>query len=100
MRSRSKFGKLWKRLADGVVQDVPPSLEECETCRELECTQERWESCERRLAAEAAALAEASVDQPAGPTAGKAPAASVQQDGDSRPGQPEVAQSEPKPETR
>ena len=40
----------------GVVQDVPPSLEECETCREVECTQERWLACERRIAADSAGL--------------------------------------------
>jgi hypothetical protein len=56
VRSPSRLGKLWKRLGAGVVEDVPPSLEECEACRELECTQERWASCERRLATEAAAL--------------------------------------------
>jgi len=56
MRSQSWFGKLWKRLGSGVVQDVPPRLEECEICREVECSQGRWESCERRLATEAAGL--------------------------------------------
>jgi len=56
MRSQSWFGKLWQRLSAGVVQDVPPRLDACEACREVDCTQERWESCERRLATEAAAL--------------------------------------------
>ena len=56
MRSPSWFGKLWKRLAGEVVQDVPPSLEQCESCREVDCTQERWESCQHRLATEAVAL--------------------------------------------
>ena len=40
---------LWSRIRSGVVQDVPVALDECERCRELECTQGRWESCERRL---------------------------------------------------
>jgi hypothetical protein len=53
MRSLPWLGKLWKRVGTGLVQDVPSSLEECEACREVECTQERWETCERRLATEA-----------------------------------------------
>ena len=56
MRSEGWFGRLWSRITSGVVQDVPPSLEECEVCREVDCTQERWLTCERRLAAEAASL--------------------------------------------
>lgn len=54
MRFSSWLGKFWKRLSTGVVQDVPAHLDECEDCREIDCTQERWESCERRLATEAA----------------------------------------------
>ena len=53
------FGKLWTRFRAGVVQDVPPGLEECEACRELECTQERWLNCEKRLETEAAQLCDA-----------------------------------------
>ena len=53
MRSNSWYGKLWARLSAEVVQDVPPSLEECESCREVRCTQERWLTCARRLATEA-----------------------------------------------
>ena len=56
MRSESWFGRLWTRFGSGLVQDVPPALEECETCREVDCTQERWLYCERRLEAEAATL--------------------------------------------
>jgi hypothetical protein len=47
------FGSFWTRLKSKVVQDVPSSLEECESCREANCTQERWRTCARRLAAEA-----------------------------------------------
>jgi hypothetical protein len=50
MRPDSWFGKFWTRIKTGVVQDVPPSLEECEACREVNCTQERWLTCPRRLA--------------------------------------------------
>jgi hypothetical protein len=53
MRTDSWFGRFWTRIRAGVVQDVPPSLEECESCREVNCTQERWLTCARRLAAEA-----------------------------------------------
>jgi hypothetical protein len=59
MRSESRFGKFWTRLRAGVVLDVPPSLEECEACREVDCTQERWLTCERRLTAEQTSLAAA-----------------------------------------
>ncbi len=59
MRQEGWFGRLWTRIKTGVVQDVPPGLEECETCREVDCTQERWLRCERRLAAEDASLAAA-----------------------------------------
>ncbi len=31
-------------------------------CREVECTQERWESCEQRIAAEAARMGEGDGD--------------------------------------
>lgn len=56
MRSESWFRRFWARLWSGMVQDVPPSLEECETCRDVDCTEERWHYCARRLAAEAANL--------------------------------------------
>jgi hypothetical protein len=55
MRTDSWFGKFWTRIRAGVVQDVPPSLEECESCHEANCTQERWLTCARRLAGEAEA---------------------------------------------
>ena len=52
VRPDSWFAKLLNSLWAGVVQDVPRSLEECESCREVDSTQERWESCERRIAAQ------------------------------------------------
>lgn len=52
MRSNSWFGRFWTRLKSEVIQDVPPSLDECESCREANCTQERWLTCARRLATE------------------------------------------------
>jgi hypothetical protein len=57
MHSEGWFGRLWSKMKSAVVQDMPPSLAECEACREVDCTQERWRACERRLAAEAAHLA-------------------------------------------
>ena len=53
MRHNSYFARFWTRLRAEVIQDVPPNIEECESCREGYCTQERWLSCARRLAAEA-----------------------------------------------
>ena len=53
MRLNTWFGRFWTRLKSEVIQDVPSSLEECESCREANCTQERWLTCARRLAAEA-----------------------------------------------
>jgi|GEM_PF-6624873 len=66
MSSDSWFRKFWTRLGAGVVQDVPPALEECETCREVDCTQERWLNCERRLGTEATAFAITGVVDSAG----------------------------------
>jgi hypothetical protein len=56
MRLDSWLGRFWKSFQAGVVQDVPASLEECETCRVINCTQGQWEFCARRLAAEAERL--------------------------------------------
>lgn len=57
MRPDNWLAKFWSRFYAGVVQDVPPTMEECEACREVDCTNERWQTCERRLAAESARLA-------------------------------------------
>ena len=51
--SSTWMSRLWSRIKGGVIQDVPPSLEACESCREADCSQERWLSCARRLATEA-----------------------------------------------
>jgi hypothetical protein len=79
MRAESWFDKFWTRLRVGVVQDVPPSLEECECCREVDCTQERWLKCERRLAGETASLLGLGAALPAGRT-GEAPGVSTTQE--------------------
>jgi hypothetical protein len=57
MASEKWIARLWARVRSGVIQDVPPALEACETCREASCTQARWERCEHRLTTEAATLA-------------------------------------------
>jgi hypothetical protein len=57
-RRETWFGKLWKRVKAGVVTDVPPSLDACESCREVDCPQERWLTCPTRLAVEAERLKE------------------------------------------
>lgn len=64
MQPGTWFGKLWTRIRREVVADVPPSLEECESCREPDCTQARWLTCARRLAAEAEALGSPSAFYP------------------------------------
>jgi hypothetical protein len=66
MGRERKLGKLWGRLKAGIVADVPPSLDACETCREVDCTEERWRTCRNRLEREAELL---------GALAGKAEAA-------------------------
>jgi len=50
------LGRLLKRIRLGVVQDVPPGLDRCESCRELDCKQDRWARCANRLETEAAEL--------------------------------------------
>lgn len=55
MHSNSWFGRFWTRVKAEVILDARASLEECESCREVNCTQERWLTCARRLAAEAEA---------------------------------------------
>jgi hypothetical protein len=43
---RAMLSRLWR----AVVADCPPSLEACQDCRELDCTQAQWVACERRRA--------------------------------------------------
>jgi hypothetical protein len=40
--------RAWTRLASAIVQDLPAMLNECESCRETDCTRRRWELCRRR----------------------------------------------------
>jgi len=46
----SNFYKLWQRLRNKVIQDVPEDIQLCEfDCHKLECSMGDWEKCERRL---------------------------------------------------
>jgi len=45
----SRLGRLWRRIRVCFVQDVPVSIDLCEVCREVVCTQGRWETCDGRL---------------------------------------------------
>jgi hypothetical protein len=56
MGRETNLGKLWGRIKAGIVADVPPSLDACETCREVDCTEERWLTCPNRLEREAELL--------------------------------------------
>jgi hypothetical protein len=42
--------QLFRRAGDGIVQDVPPELDVCESCRKPVCNQEEWIVCENRIA--------------------------------------------------
>jgi hypothetical protein len=53
------FVAMLSRLGRAVVTDVPPELDACENCRELDCTQAQWERCERRRARALIRFAEA-----------------------------------------
>jgi hypothetical protein len=62
MLTGSWFSRFWTRLRERVIQDVPASLEQCESCRAIDCVQERWQTCARRLASEAERLSLSSDD--------------------------------------
>jgi hypothetical protein len=58
--SPSSLSNWWRRLCSSIVQDLPLGLDYCESCREIDCSPERWEHCAARLAyaAEVAGLGE------------------------------------------
>ena len=45
----SLFQRIKNRLINALVQDIPEEMLVCEKCRELECSQARWETCPNRL---------------------------------------------------
>jgi hypothetical protein len=51
-RRKRPVGRLLFWLQSLFVQDVPHSMAHCEFgCRTLECSQEKWASCQNRLEA-------------------------------------------------
>ena len=58
MRLCSWLSSQWVRIQGSIVSDVPLSLDECEDCRKLDCSQVKWLSCPRRLAGEAERLSD------------------------------------------
>ena len=48
-RVTSFFQRMFQRLSRLIIEDVPPEIDACETCRETECTEERFETCENRI---------------------------------------------------
>ena len=42
--------RIWRWLQNQLVQDVPEASGLCEyDCRKLQCTEEEWAACERRM---------------------------------------------------
>jgi hypothetical protein len=49
-RRKRPVGRLLFWLRSLFIQEVPPGMAHCEFgCRKLECSQERWETCQTRL---------------------------------------------------
>jgi len=54
MRPDSRFKRFWTRIKSGIVQDVPPHLEACESsCKKEDCSEEHFASCAQRLTVKA-----------------------------------------------
>ena len=77
------------------MQDVPANLEQCESCREVDCTQERWESCRQRLDTEAAMLRQGPIEQRSVAAAAERPPAQTEAQTDDQPGDPVAAKAKP-----
>lgn len=43
-----------KDIFASLIEEVPPDLEACESCRDLDCVRSKWEECPARLAAKGA----------------------------------------------
>ncbi len=50
-KNKTSLGRrLWNLMTKGWVADVPENVSCCEfNCRELNCDQGQWETCEHRL---------------------------------------------------
>ena len=46
----SRLKSVLMNLRGEFISDIPKELEECEICRETECSNDRWIKCENRLA--------------------------------------------------
>ena len=44
------FKRIFKKLKNEIVQDVPSELEECLVCGKNSCSHEKWANCENRIA--------------------------------------------------
>lgn len=42
------LARLWSTLVAAIIQDTPATLNACESCRETDCTDRRWQRCGRR----------------------------------------------------
>lgn len=52
-----RISQFLKVLRDGLITDVPPEFQACESCRIESCDNERAANCEERRVAEAQELA-------------------------------------------
>lgn len=48
--------RLWSTLTAAIIQDTPATLNACESCRETDCTDRRWQCCGRRQSEEMCAI--------------------------------------------
>lgn len=46
----SRLRRLFLRLTDGLIQEVPPEIAQCELCRKTECSEHQWIVCDNRIA--------------------------------------------------
>lgn len=49
-RILNKLRQLLRRTGGGIIQDIPPELDVCESCRKPICYQDEWIVCENRIA--------------------------------------------------
>lgn len=45
-----KLKTILKNFKNEIIQDVPDELGECEICRKTECSNDKWITCENRIA--------------------------------------------------
>jgi len=42
------FEKTWSKIKQAFIQECPPEIYACEICKEPECNNEKWISCQKR----------------------------------------------------